>query len=271
MKKSIIILVSLFIIVGCKSDVSSTLVEEKYKQFDYKTSTRDKDHLLGYDIELFKETKAWDLAKAVYEQDTITVRKICLNDSALLSIKEPKFGFSLLEWSIFNNRYYSAKKLLECGANPNTKDYVNGSSMMLAAFENDSTYLYLLLKYKGDPNEQTAKGTVLKMAASNTLANVKMLVNAGANSNDINALAHSCLSQKIDITEYLIINCKADFNQLFYVDKNYKPLNSYTLIKNIEVIQGTELEKKKMNLLRYIREHGADTTTTEFEEIKPNN
>ncbi len=102
---------------------------------------------LGFDmttdikIEMFKDTKVWDLAKAVYEQDTDKIKIIALKDTSLINYHKEGFEFSVLDWAIYycyehdwifpkGNRYYSIHTLLELGANPNLRN-VEGVTPML--------------------------------------------------------------------------------------------------------------------------------------------
>lgn len=181
--------------------------------------------LTGKDIELFENTPVWSLALAVDKQDTILIKNI-LNQNTKLAIdyQEPKLGFSLLIWSVFNSKYLSAEQLLKHGADPNLKSLNSGVPAITFAADNldTSDFLRLCLRYGGQPNIVTASemsyriGTPLIAAAGTRLESVILLVEAGADINYVfydrrNAILSALISEKPDILEYLLIEKKAEF------------------------------------------------------------
>jgi hypothetical protein len=74
---------------------------DMYKRFQYSGSFWRKDKLTVHDIELYKNTPAWKMAKAVYEQDTTTIIQEADRDKDLVSFKDPKYGRTLLNWAVF--------------------------------------------------------------------------------------------------------------------------------------------------------------------------
>ncbi len=115
----------------------------------------DTSRLSGYDYRLFCKAGGWDLAQAVRDNDTSTIKKIISKKRELLNLQEPKFGITLLMLSVRNRNYNSTKKMLELGASPNLHDHSNGGSAMIDSArpydENDDgiEYLKLMLKYGG--------------------------------------------------------------------------------------------------------------------------
>lgn len=74
-------------------------------------------------------------------------------NTTLVNYRESKFGQTLLMLAINNDKYESAKALLEVGANPNLSDRSEGSNAVIESARNDDPrYLKLVLAYKGDPN-----------------------------------------------------------------------------------------------------------------------
>ena len=51
----------------------------------------DKKELLGDDYRLFQNTPAWDLAKAVQDEDEKKIREILTKDARLINFQEPKY------------------------------------------------------------------------------------------------------------------------------------------------------------------------------------
>ena len=140
------------------------------------------------DVEIFKDTEAWDLAVAVKKQNVKKIREIAGENPNLLDFQEPNYDVTLLIWAVGMGKYKSAEALLESGANPNiaaniTEKYdalwgetLKGRANFLPAgirppllgqtalfvasgflwtdsFANkDPKYVKLLLKYGADPN-----------------------------------------------------------------------------------------------------------------------
>ena len=79
----------------------------------------NKDDLLGDDFRLFQGTVAWDLAKAVEDQNVTEIKRQVLSLKVPVDYKEEKFGGTLLMIAVRTNKLRSVKALLELGANPN--------------------------------------------------------------------------------------------------------------------------------------------------------
>jgi hypothetical protein len=258
---------------GCESEQKSTpsTVDSSipYKRYDYLWSPKDRSQSIGYDIELFKESEAWDAAKAVYRQDTQEIRKLCVEHPEILKFQDQKLKFTLLQWAVYNRRYYSVKALLEMGANPNVED-ITGSIPLIEASTIDETSEYekLILKFGGDVNKiirskQISNNTPLAAAVTTTLQNVKILVNAGANVHDTesNHFYNACCCGYIDVVEYLITNCQCDFKRPVMINIHGKPIYAYAEIAERNFPQGTHEHATQQRLLSYLKEHGSDTST----------
>lgn len=118
----------------------------------------DKKGLLGRDFRLFQGTKAWELAKAV-EDENIEGIKLQVNKVGIpVDYKEERFGETLLMLAVRNNKYISVKTLLELGADPNEpNDTIHnwGENAIIIASEFpriSPKILKLLLEYGGNPN-----------------------------------------------------------------------------------------------------------------------
>lgn len=155
-------------------------------------------------INIFKETPAWELAKAVKDQRTSVIKKIAKKDPQLLDYQESKYGVTLLIWATGMEKYKSVKTLLECGANPNIaskryETYDEETPLSLAAgfswidsiAKEDPKYVKILLKHGADPNwtylgaeHGTEPGTSILMASIGCgIEKTKALVEGGADIN----------------------------------------------------------------------------------------
>jgi len=113
------------------------------------------------DLEIYRDTDAWELAKAVNAQNTKKIKSIAEKNPALLNVQDPYYDTTLLVWAVGMEKYDSAKALLECGADPDIiSGWVGCTALYLAAgfswIDNDAKqdlkYVNLLLEYGADPN-----------------------------------------------------------------------------------------------------------------------
>ena len=188
----------------------------------------DKNDLLGDDFRLFQDTPAWELAKAVEDEDTDEIKRQVLYLKVPVDSKEEIFGQPLLMVAVRNNLIESVRTLLELGANPNEPEdtlYNAGSNAVIVASEFDrpsSQILKLLLEYGGDPNSiergmqkdnlgnwEPARLIALSNAVFSDFEKVKILVEAGADVNlytesDEGALYSTLVHNRMDIMLYLL-------------------------------------------------------------------
>ncbi len=263
-------------LAGCDSEVMeldpAVRNGDIYKRYEYPFTLSIGDKI-GADIEIYKGTPAWKLAKAVYEQDTNKISELCKKHKELLSCKDPKYGLTLLHWAISYDRYFSAKKLAEMGADPNTRKHTGQTAFMSAAAkEGTPNYVKLLLKHGGNVNEKnelTDGGvySILEIAADNNYESTKLLVEAGADVNfcpdGVNSpFATALVYGSAETAEYLIQK-GADYRKPVISDA-HSTLYAIDAIKNVLSSgfwkPGTAEYDKQIRLLQFLREHGCDST-----------
>lgn len=194
----------------------------------------DKNKILAGDYRLFQDTPAWELAKAVQDNDIDKIDEEIKKNPEVLNYQEKIFGNTLLHLSIYNNSYKGFKELLTLGANPNIADSMQCSSPLIiacASFDNTTKYAEELIKHKADvnyiecstgKNEQKMYRTPLITASGrNHLDIVKLLIDNGAkvNYNDGSqagsALGSAALASNYDIVLYLLQQ-GADCSKVLY-------------------------------------------------------
>lgn len=193
----------------------------------------DKDKLLGADYRLFQNTPAWELAKAVQDDDIDKIDEEIQKNPKIANYQEGKYGKTLLHLSSYNNNYKSFKELLRLGANPNIADSSHCTTPLIEvaqSFENKLKYAEELIKYKANVNyvecnegrlkQKTNATPLIAASGRNNLEMVKLLVKNGANinytnSNDEDALSLATLSKKYDIVLYLLQQ-GADCSKVLY-------------------------------------------------------
>jgi ankyrin repeat protein len=230
------------------------------------------NNLLGDDIKLFQEVST--LAKAVDVEDTAKIEKIITNQPTLINYQEPRFGQTLLIWSILNDRYKSAENLLRLGADPNLQNHDGLSALMYAAewrseeWHGDPKYLKLVLKYGGDPNavanphaSQARLETPLIAAVhSFSLENLKTLVNAGADPNYSDncksALEAAFALGQIDMVRYLIIEKKVDVQPSNCKTLAGEDITVFDYLRGMRYPRNSREFKVKMEIVEYLKRQG---------------
>ncbi|MDR6462904.1 ankyrin repeat domain-containing protein [Chryseobacterium sediminis] len=193
----------------------------------------DKNKLLGADYRLFQDTPAWELAKAVQDDDIDKIDEEIKNNHQIINYQERKYGKTLLHLSSYNNNYKAFKELLKLGANPNIADSSHCTTPLIEvvqSFDNKLKYAEELIKYKADVNyvecnngskqQKTNNTALIASSSQNNLEMVKLLVKNGANinytnSNDEDALSLATLFKNYDIVLYLLQE-GADCRKILY-------------------------------------------------------
>lgn len=163
------------------------------------------NRLRGNDVHLF-DGPAFGLAKAVQLQSRLAIRMLAKKNPSLLLYKEPSYGMTLLYWAIWNAKRRSVDELLKLGADPNVTEFYSGESPLIEAASNEKTsfFVQLLLKHGANPNlmvtnptPQTGSFSPLIAAASSSLENTRLLLQAGADINYRTRGGNSALTMAI--------------------------------------------------------------------------
>ncbi len=241
--------------------------------------------------EFFKDTKAYELAKAVERGDTMEIEKLVRKDSTLLNISSPVTGSNVLVLAIYTESFDSFKKLLELGADPNyINPYTKYSVLMEAIrpfgtqfeWRKEHQYAKLLLEHGADPNYAVEEDFVnekghhilasspLIKASSWDLEMVKILIKYGANpykrlKEDLSTpFSHAVSGGHIDIINYYIDSLHVDVHQPMSVVIT-KPDNKKVIYyiqdyinKFMSYKEGSEGDKKKKRLIKKLKDMGVD-------------
>lgn len=243
--------------------------------------------MLGDDYRLYKYTPAWNLAKAVEDEDTAEILRQVLQKHIPVDYRDPKYKQTLLMLATRTNKIESVKKLLELGAAPNAHDdstkYFGENAVLLACrFSRPSNeILALLLKYGGNPNstscgvEENGLGEIvpirifaLSAAVSSSFEKVKLLVDAGANINystptECCAIENCMIHDRMDIMLFLLLK-GADFRRNFTeIDldnpdyPSFKVNILYKLRKCVYPLNSKEYNGK-MKIVDFLKKRGLD-------------
>ena len=207
------------------------------------------------DVRNYRGTPAWELAKAVDNQDIRKIAQITERNPQLLDYQDPRYGTTLLFWTVAEYKYDSAEALLKAGANPDIISISQGATALYRAADfvfshmgpyGDPKYVKLLLDYDANLNigyigadfshlpnsdipilDSTDIGTTPLMRSIGAGIEItKALVEGGA---DINArtekshetaatvaLTRGTLWEADEQAYYLIVEKKADITQPYY-------------------------------------------------------
>lgn len=222
MRNYIIILLQILLLISCNQ--------------------KSKEDLNVEDIEIFKNTVAWNLIQSVDKNNVSEIQDILKQNPKLVNFQDPVYGTTALMWAVGSEKYQSAKTLLDNGANPNLISKTGATALFRAiSFSWDDTqanedpkFVKLILDYKADPNINYCSPKIegqtdpiecgtspLMHSVSRGFEKVKLLVSAGA---DINystvtgktAAIEALLMKDINTTYFLVVEKNADIVKPYY-------------------------------------------------------
>jgi ankyrin repeat protein len=253
---------------------------------------KSKEELTVQDIEIFKETIAWELVQAVDENDVFEIKSILKQNPKLVNFQDPIFETTALMWAVGAEKYESAKALLDNGANPNLISKTGTTALFRAiSFSWDDTevnedpkFVKLLLDYKADPNINYCSSKIegqtdpiecgtspLMHSVSRGLEKAKLLVNAGASLNyktetGKTASTEALLMKDVNTAYFLIVEKKAKIADPYYfydiiddtiIDKE-KPHYPVDLLLDWNFEIGSEDYNKKMMIVKEFQKQGVN-------------
>lgn len=238
------------------------------------SSKQEGNHYLGDDVRLFKNSPAWDIAKAIEKDDTLTLKQLIAKaPKETIDFQEKTFGQSLLIWSVYSNHYNGFRILLNSGADINIKAYDSTQAINWAAnVYETSDYLRELMKHGADVNyvannpDAEKLRTPLIAAAWYSLESTKMLVEAGAdvnysyseNGNNNSPLYSAFRGGKVDVVHYLIVDANADPSMPLETKLNGEKVYAVDLLRTLTFDIGSPEYKKKMEIVGFLKKQGID-------------
>lgn len=248
----------------------------------YNSFTEPHEYLAS-DYRIFKDTPAWDLAKAVRDADTAEITYLVQEKKIPIDFQDSIYGNSLLSLAVYHNNLKSVKKLLELGADPNkyedTLD-LTGENVMITACTSlypSDKILKLLLDYGGDPNSVTKgitkngeysfpfRQTALEAASRNgNIAKIKLLLNYGADVNftpdrdyDTDPLRDALYTEKMRAALCLLEN-GAKFDKEYINTFSKEKETILFILRKIDLPLDSEEYKFKLKIIAFLKEKGLD-------------
>lgn len=234
-------------------------------------------------VDFFKDTKAYDLAKAVYNSDLDKIEKLVKADTSLLSFSNPTSGSNVLFLTIYTERYEALKKLLELGGNPNSVNSFTKYSLLMESitpfgsqfeWRQEHQYATLLLEKGANPNYTVendfvnekghtvmASNAIIK-ASSEHVDLLKLLIKYGANYNiRVNGktpFAHAVSSRKLDIIYYYIDSLKVNVHEPMRIRSNDSLYIQDYIQKFMNYEESSDNYKKTQTLIDRLKKMGVD-------------
>ena len=252
----------------------------------------EKDSYLGWDVRRFQTTKAWELAKAIEDNDLQEIKHQVIDLKVPVDTRDRINNFTPLMFAVFNNNIQSVKALLDLGADPNLPtDSISdsGENSVIVACEYigiSQEILKLLLKYGGNPNSTEcgrnydiegdwtiARGTALGKAIhlsnyyeKDNFDKVRILVGAGADVNlrtedsPVGVIERALVLDRMDIVLYLLKH-GADYKwRLEEYDGEGNPYYEdilYRLRQSVFRLDSQEY-KDKLKVIKFLKDRGLD-------------
>lgn len=252
----------------------------------------DKQDLTGSDYRLFQNTPAWELAKAVQDEDVTKIDNIVSENPNIINYQEPKYGNTLLKLTVMNQQMKPFKALLERKADVNVHNTFDGTSSLIEACNSkhyNISFAQMLVEYGANVNDvetgERRQGNSTRLtpliAASKTgnLDLVKFLVSKGTDVNYENEFGQSALSasvmiNKYEISYYLLQN-GADYKHPIFYRPDYsipaenrdpndkgKPMYLADVLKENVADVDTDEYKYKILIIDFLKSKGIDYRAT---------
>lgn len=248
----------------------------------------DPSTLTGRDYRLFQNTPAWDLAKAVQDEDEEKIDKIVSKDPKLINYQEPKYGSTLLMLTVMNQQIRSFKKLIEKKADVNIYNTFSGSSAIIESVrlrDYDIEFVKILFEHGANvndievgerkPGNSTRETPLISAVGSGKLEFVEFLVNKGADINYENEYNKSAFGRSILLSEYKIsyylLQQGADYKRPIFYRPDYsipfenqypnekgKPMYLADVLRESFLDVDTEEYKYKMLIIAFLKSKGID-------------
>ena len=248
----------------------------------YNSFTEPHEYLAS-DYRIFKDTPAWDLAKAVRDADTAEITYLVQEKKIPVDYQDKKYGMSMLSLATYQNNIKSVKKLLELGANPNFyEDTIDGNGynpvIEACTFERISVQiLKFLLDYGGNPNS-VSKGVnknggivhPLRISAMEAAASsgetekIKVLMDYGADINfvpnrdyDTDPLHEALSTRKMNAALYLLEN-GAKFDKEYINPFSKEKETILFILRKIDLPLDSKEYKLKLKIIDFLLKKGLD-------------
>lgn len=244
----------------------------------------DKSELTYGDYRLFQNTPAWNLAKAVQDENEDEINKILLKNQKLINYKDPKYGNTLLTLTIINQQMKPFQSLLKNKADINIHNTYDGTSPLIQScmFKTyNSEFAKILIENGANINDvevgkrregnSTRFTPLIAASREGKMDLVQLLIKNGADINYENEFHQSALSScvmqdRYDIAIFLLKSGANYERPVFYrpsdsADYNPnedKPMNLVDVLREDFFELDSQEYKNKMEIVSFLKDKGVD-------------
>lgn len=252
----------------------------------------NKADLTGRDYRLFQNTPAWELAKAVQDENSKKINEIVTREPSLVNYREPKYGNTLLMLTIMNQQLKSFQELLKRKADINIHNFFDGTSAIIEAVrlkDYDIKFVQMLIENGANVNDvetgarkngnSTRETPLISAVGSGKMGFVEILVENGADVNYQNEFGQSAFSKSVTLTKYKIasylLENGANYKRpIFYrpdysipsakedPDNKGKPIYLVQVLREAFLDLDTDEYKYKMKIVGFLKSKGIDYRAT---------
>ena len=246
------------------------------------------NELVVNDYRLFKETPAWELAKATRSGNTKKMEEIIKKNPVVVNYQEPKYGQTLLMLTILNQQYKPFKTLLNNNADVNIHDYYDGSSAIIKSVEypwSSIRFVDALVSKGANINDieigerrvgnSTRKSVLIAAVSSGKIDLIRYIIGRGANINYYNEFDQSAFSKAIMLGKYeisyFLLQNGADYMKPIFFRPDYsipseqidsldkgEPVYLVNSLKEDFVDFRLPEYKYKMKIVQFLQKRGVD-------------
>jgi len=272
MKKYVLLISMILCIVGCEKMTRERKV--------------DKSYLTGMDYRLFQDTPAWELAKAVQDEDAEKIKQIVDKNPKLINYQEPIYGGTLLMLTIRNQQMKSFRLLLEHKADINIYDTFSGTSAIInscGSIECGIKYVQILIQKGANVNDieigrrkkdnSTRFTPLIAASGFGRLDIVKLLVSNKADINYMNEFDQTAFSESVMTESYnvsiFLLQHGADYKRPVFYRPDYsipsenrdpkdkgKPMYIVDVLREDFFELGTDKYEYKMEIVDFLKSKG---------------
>lgn len=217
----------------------------------------DQRTLSNYDFRLFQETPAWELAKAVEDEDESRIREILSKNHSLVNYQSPKYGVTVLHLAVSHHNVKSVKCLLSLNADVNIRDKENGDTPInnacFASYAGDAGIKILKMLIENGANinvvevsdsSQMPCSPLMSACYDGFKEGVAMLISKGADvnykrNNEDTALSESLLLGHYEIAYYLLLH-GANYTTPIMYKRDYSNQGKGRIVRRIYIKEALE-------------------------------
>lgn len=252
--------------------------------------------MTGRDYRLFQDTPAWELAKAVRDENETAIKEIIKRDTGIINYQEPKYGNTLLILTVMNQQFKPFKLLLDNNADITIHNTFSGNSAIIESVSlklYDIKFVRMLIEAGANVNDietgvrkeynYTRKTPLMSAVSSGRIDFIRLLLENGADVNYYNefgqsAFSKSVLLSKYDISYLLLLNGANYKKPIFYrpdfsiPSEKRDPKDKGTPIYLVDALRecvfdfNSEEYKYKMLIVDFLKSKGIDYHSTPVPE-----